>query len=109
MAWTYEQVMEQLGDKAQPVPGAIIVFDVLPGAKDGRQLRATHLEIAKINVDGGFSVTEDGRLYLSQPVVEEAEDADEVEEAPKPKARRAKKVAPQPEPEPEIDFDLPDL
>lgn len=83
MAWTYEEVMAKLGDEAQAVPGAIVVF------------RNKHIEVARVTIDGGFHVTEEGRKILEPEAVEDAE------EAPKPKAPRAKKaVAPV---EPELD------
>lgn len=51
-AWTYEQVMAKLGDEAQAVPGAIVVF------------RDKHIEVARVSLENGFSVTDAGRELL---------------------------------------------
>jgi hypothetical protein len=48
MAYTYEQVMELLGDEAQAVPGAIVVF------------RDKHIDVARVSLKNGFLVTPEG-------------------------------------------------
>lgn len=57
MAWTYEEVMEKLGDEAQAVPGAILVF------------RDKHIVVAEVSIGSGFSVTPDGLEILGEKVV----------------------------------------
>ena len=52
MAYTHEEVMAILGDEAQAVPGAIVVF------------RDKHIEVAKLRVGGGFELTVEGRELL---------------------------------------------
>lgn len=54
MSYTYEEVMALLGDEAQAVPGAIVVF------------RNKHIEVAKLDVGGAFIVTDAGRSLLDE-------------------------------------------
>lgn len=54
MAWTYEEVMAKLGDEAQAVPGAIIVF------------RNKHIVVAETSTDRGFRVTDEGAALLGE-------------------------------------------
>lgn len=59
MAYTYEQVMELLGDEAQAVPGAIVVH------------RGKHIDVAYTNVGGGFVVTAEGAEILGDIIAAE--------------------------------------
>lgn len=72
MSYTFQQVVDLLGDEAQTCAGSIIVF------------RNRHIEVAKMHVGGGFEVTAEGQELLASlaPV-----------EAPKP-TKRTKKAEP---------------
>ena len=70
MAYTYDEVMALLGDEAQAVPGAIVVF------------RNKHIEVAKVNLGSGFEVTAEGLALL-----------DELKATATPKASRKPKKA----------------
>lgn len=52
MSWTYDEVMAALGDEAQAVPGAIVVF------------RGKHIVVAENTIGHGFSVTPEGLALL---------------------------------------------
>lgn len=54
MSWTYDEVMAALGDEAQAVPGAIIVF------------RNKHIVVAETSTDRGFKVTDAGAALLAE-------------------------------------------
>ena len=73
MSYTFQQVLDLLGDEAQSCAGSIIVF------------RGKHIEVAKSHVGGAFEVTAEG-LELLNAQVAAAEP-----EAPKP-AKRTKKT-----------------
>ena len=68
MAWTYEEVMERLGDEAQAVPGAIVVF------------RNKHITVAETRLGSGFVVTPEGLEILG-------------DKQEKPAAKRPQKTA----------------
>lgn len=60
MSWTYDEVMNVLGDEAQPVPGGILVF------------RDKHIMVGLCHGGGGFDITPEGADILSayeDPVV----------------------------------------
>lgn len=80
MVWTFETVMEKLGDTAQPTAGGIIVLQRF----DDETRPAKHIKIGYF-VGLAFVLTEEGREYLEPNV----EDAVIVSEAKRPKAKRA--------------------
>lgn len=73
MAYTYEEVMSKLGDEAQAVPGAIIVY------------RSKHIVVAEVGLNGGFSITTEGFKLLE-------ESAEIISETPKKGIRKPKPV-----------------
>ena len=69
MSWTYEQIVDALGEEAQPVPGAIMVY------------RGKHIIIAEVYGGGGFAITPEGAAILAA--------LEPPKEAPKPRGRKA--------------------
>lgn len=93
MFWTYNDVMEKLGDKAQVTAGGILILTEVLHA-DGAP-RPKHVKIAYF-VGESFIVTPEGLEYLGEPETDEP--------APKP-VKKAKKADPVPAKEPEESLD----
>ena len=79
MAWTYEQIVDALGEEAQPVPGAIMVF------------RGKHIIVAEVFGGGGFAITPEGAEIL--------EALEPPKETHKPRGRKAHVVVDTPDAE----------
>ena len=63
MAFTYEEVLSALGEDAQCVPGAIVVFGSL--ASDATSVQR-HIIVGEVGLHGGFAVTPDGLELLAE-------------------------------------------